>query len=116
MWWDGQQRVDRARLRQHAAEQARAELEGLRRPLAKSAQEVRYAREKLRTNVSEKGPNKGRELSPQRRLEFERCIENAKRLTPERRARMAELDALLADEHALARQWMGCARTAEARA
>ena len=45
-----------------------------------------------------------------------RCIENAKRLTPERRARMAELDALLADEHALARQWMGCARTAEARA
>jgi hypothetical protein len=118
LWLHGQRRIDRARLREHAAEHVRAELSDIQRWLAASPERILEHRERLRVNATESGNNEARALSPQRRLEFERFIEEIERETPKRLARAAELEALLSNPHALVRRWTGCERTraAEARA
>jgi hypothetical protein len=117
LWLHGQQGIDRAQLRQHAAEHVSAELTDLRRWITNAPARTREDLARLRENRTHNrnGPT-DKPLSRARRLEFERAIAERERRVPEWKARAAHLEQLLADPHALAREWTGCARSAEARA
>jgi hypothetical protein len=94
LWLHGQRKIDRARLREHAAEHMRAELAETRRRIAKAPAEIREARARLRENRTHnrQGPT-DRPMSPGLRLETERFIQERKRRLPEWRARAAESSA-----------------------
>ncbi len=113
LWLHGQRKIDRAQLRQHAAEHIRAELADTQRAIAEAPANTREYRARLRENRSyNRSGVTDRPLSPQRRREFERAIAETQANVPKWRARVAELEALLADPHALAREWTGCERAA----
>jgi len=117
LWMYGHRKIDRVRLRQHVAEGAHSDLKELEgdymvHSLGSARRALASCQSRLRAGVYEKGPRKGQPLDAKSLATLRAEVKRWRAEIPKRRAEVAALQALLADEHALVRQWTGCTRTA----